>query len=82
MQGNRKSKVKTFLTFRLSTKCRKIGKAGRRLSLRSGSALNVGKQGKQVKTFPTFRFSTKCREIRKARRKLSLRFGSTLNVWK
>jgi len=28
MQGNRESKVKTFPTFRASTKCREIGKAG------------------------------------------------------
>jgi len=51
MYGNRESKAKTFLTFRFSTKCREIGKAGRRLSIRSGSALNVGKQGRQGEDF-------------------------------
>jgi len=30
-------------TFNVYTICREIGKAGRRLSLRSGSALNAGK---------------------------------------
>jgi len=39
----RESKAKTFPTFKLSTKCRDIGKARRRLSLRFGSTLNVGK---------------------------------------
>jgi len=34
---------KTFLTFEASTNCREIGKVGRRLSLRSEPALNVGK---------------------------------------
>jgi len=43
MYGNSESKAKTFHTFRFSTKCREIGKAGRRLSLRLESALNVGK---------------------------------------
>ena len=38
--------AKTFLTFRYSIKYREIGKAGGKLSLRSGSALNAGKQGK------------------------------------
>jgi len=52
MQGNRESKAKTFLRFRFSTNSRERGKAGRRLSLRSGSALNVGKQGKQGEDFP------------------------------
>ena len=42
-EGNREGKEKTFPTFRFSTKCREIGKAGRRLSLRLGPALNVGK---------------------------------------
>jgi len=44
--------AKTFPTFRLSTKCREIGKAGRTLSLLSGYALNVGKQGKHGEDFP------------------------------
>jgi len=43
---------KTLLTFRFSTKCREIGKARRRLSILSGSALNVRKQGKQGEDFP------------------------------
>ena len=59
MEGNRESKAKTFPTFRASTKCMEIGKAGRKLSyvygqreigkarrslsLRFDSALNVGK---------------------------------------
>jgi len=43
MWGNREGKAKTFPTFRASTKCREIGKAGRRLSLHLGPALNVGK---------------------------------------
>jgi len=38
--------------FRVSTKRREIGKAERRLSPGSGSALNVGKQGKQGEDFP------------------------------
>ena len=42
----------TYLAFRFSNRYREIGKARRRLSLRSGSALNVGKQGKQGKDFP------------------------------
>jgi len=43
--------VKTFPTFNFSTKCREIGKAGRRLYLRFGSTPNVGKQGKQGEDF-------------------------------
>jgi len=43
MYGNWEGRAKTFPTFRASTKCGEIGKAGQRLSLRSGSALNVGK---------------------------------------
>jgi len=74
--------VKTFPTFRLSTKCREIGKAGRRHSPRLEPALNVGNMESKAKTFPTFRFSTKCREIEKGRRRLSLGFGSTQNVGK
>jgi len=35
--------AKTFPTFRASTKCREIGKVGRRLSLRLELALNAGK---------------------------------------
>ena len=42
-EGNREGRAKTFPTFRASTKCREIGKARRRLSLRLDSALNVGK---------------------------------------
>jgi len=42
-EGNKEGKEKTFPTFRASTKCREIGKAGRRLSLRLGPALNAGK---------------------------------------
>ena len=52
MWGNRESKAKIFPMFRASTKCKEIGKAGRRLSLRFGSALNVGKQGEQGEDFP------------------------------
>ena len=52
MYGNREGRAKTFRTFRASTKCREIGKAVRRLSLRSGSALNVGKQRKEGNDFP------------------------------
>ena len=40
MQGNRDGGAKTFPTFRASTKCREIGKAGRRLSLRLELTLN------------------------------------------
>ena len=43
MYGNREDGAKTFPTFRFSTKCREIGKAGQRLSLRLELALNVGK---------------------------------------
>jgi len=42
-EGNKEGRAKTFPTFRASTKCREIGKAGRRLSLRLEPALNVGK---------------------------------------
>jgi len=42
-EGNKEGRAKTFPTFRASTKYREIGKAGRRLSLRLGPALNVGK---------------------------------------
>jgi len=42
-EGNREGRAKIFSTFRASTKCREIGKAGRRLSLRLKPALNVGK---------------------------------------
>jgi len=42
-EGNREGRSKTFPTFRASTKCREIGKVGRRLSLRLEPALNVGK---------------------------------------
>ena len=41
-QDRMQSKKKTE-SAHLCTKCREIGKAGRRLSLRSGSELNVGK---------------------------------------
>jgi len=51
MYGNRKSKAKTFPTFRFSTKCREIGKAGRRLFLRLEPALNVGKYGRRDEDF-------------------------------
>jgi len=37
------SKAKTFPAFRIYTKCREIGKAKRKLSLRFGSTLNAGK---------------------------------------
>jgi len=43
MQGNREGGAKTYLKFRFSTKCREIGKAGRRLSYLSEPAANVGK---------------------------------------
>ena len=43
MQGNREGRAKTFPTFRASTKCREIGKAGRRFSFCLGSALTAGK---------------------------------------
>jgi len=43
MQGNREGRAKTFPTFVVSTKCREIGKAGQRFSLRLEPALNVGK---------------------------------------
>jgi len=42
-EPNREGRAKTFATLRTSTKCREIGKARKRLSLRSDSALNVGK---------------------------------------
>ena len=79
MEGNRESKAKTFPTFRTSTKCREIGKVGRRLSLRSG--LEGNREGR-AKTFPTLRVSTKCREIGKVGRRLSLRLKLALNVGK
>jgi len=60
-----------------------MGKAGRRLSLRSGSALNVGKWGKQGEDFPyVFIARTKCREMGKRGRRLFLRSVSALNVGK
>ena len=80
MQRNRESKAKTFITFRFSTKCGEIGKAGRRLSLRFGSTLNAGKKGRQA--FLTFRASTKCREIGKVRRRVSLHLEPAFNVGK
>jgi len=43
MEGNREGGANTFPVFRVSTKCREIGKAGQRFSLHSGSAQNVGK---------------------------------------
>jgi len=43
MYKNREGGAKIFPTFRASTKSREIEKAGQRLSLHSGSALNVGK---------------------------------------
>jgi len=52
MQGNREGRAKTFPALRTSTKCREIGKARRRLSLRLGPALNVGKEGRQGEDFP------------------------------
>jgi len=48
MYGNREGSAKTFSTFRASTKCREIGKAGRRLSLRLEPALNVGKARRRL----------------------------------
>jgi len=42
-EENREGRAKTFATLRTSTKCREIGKARKRLSLRSDSALNAGK---------------------------------------
>jgi len=48
----RESKAKTFLTFKFSTKCREIGKAWRRLPLRFGSAITVGKKAEQGEDFP------------------------------
>ena len=53
---------------------------GRRFSLRSGSALKVGKWGRQSEDFPTFRASTNCREIGKVERRFSLRSEPALNV--
>jgi len=41
-----------FPTFSVYSKCWEIGTAGRRLYLRSGSALIVGKYGKQGEDFP------------------------------
>jgi len=52
MQGIGESGAKTFLTFRASTKCMKIGKAGRKLSLRLETALYVGKSGRRGEEFP------------------------------
>ena len=52
MKGNREGRARTFPTFRASTKCREIGKAGLRFSLRLEPALNVGKYGKQGEDFP------------------------------
>ena len=43
MYENKEGGAKIFLTFRASTKCTEIGEARRRLSLRFGSTLNVGK---------------------------------------
>jgi len=51
MWGNKEGKERTFPTFRLGTKCREIGKQGED-SLRFGSTLNVGKQGRQGEDFP------------------------------
>jgi len=82
MRGNREGGVKNFPTFAASTKCRERGKAGRRLSLPSGSALSVGTREGRAKPFPTFRFTTKCRDIGKAGRRLSLRLEPALNVGK
>ena len=42
-EGNREGRAKTFPTFRASTKCKEIGKARQRLSLRLEPALNAGK---------------------------------------
>jgi len=61
--------VKTFLTFRFSTKCREIGKARRRLSLRSGSALNVGEKGKQDEDFPYVQVQHKMKGSRESKAK-------------
>ena len=86
MQGNREGRAKTFPktfpTFRASTKCREIGKARQRLSLRLEPALNEGNREGRAKTFPTFRARTKCREIGKVGRRLSLRLEPALNVGK
>jgi len=79
MYGNTEGREKTFAVLRASTKCRKIGKSGRRLSLRLGPE---GNREGRAKTFPTFRASTKCREIGKERQRLSLRLGPALNVGK
>jgi len=78
MEENRESRAKTFPTFRVSTKCREIGKAGRRLFLRLGPE---GNREGRAKTFPTFRASTKYREIGKAGRRLSLRLELALNFF-
>ena len=42
-EGNKEGRAKTFATLRTSTKCREIGEAKKRLSLRSDSELNVVK---------------------------------------
>jgi len=42
-EGKREGRSKFFPRFRASTKCREIGKAGRRLSLRLGPALKLVK---------------------------------------
>jgi len=67
MQGNRESTAKIFPTFRFKAKCKEIGKAKRRLSLRSGPPLNVGNRESNANILPTLRVSNKCREIGKAR---------------
>ena len=47
MQGNRESRAKTFPAFRASTKCREIGKVGRRLSYVCGQR-EIGKAGRRL----------------------------------
>jgi len=43
MQGIKEGRAKTFPTLRASTKCREMGKARQRLSLRLEPELNAGK---------------------------------------